>query len=437
MKHLQEKSEWALSKKGVSLLALVALLNGCLLAGCALKTPMNHEISRKELRKKPQETAAANPLEDRSIKIGEKFTLHSRILNEDRPYWVYLPPSYLDATFAPKQYPVLYLLDGESHFLYASGMVQFMSGSMQIPELIVVAIPNTDRLRDLTPSHTLKNVDGRENPYLASSGGGDAFLKFLKEELLPQIDSRYRTIPYRILMGHSLGGEFVVNAFLDQPSIFQAYIAIDPALWWDDQIVLQKAKKVLPQATDLHGSVYISTVRHSAFEGFDPNTFDIPCEEFAALIKTNASPQLRSKFQRFDSEDHDSIPLMGLYNGLLFTFDGYKPSIDVTIENPITLNEHFAEISKRLGFKVLPPEQSVDALGYSMLHYFLDIDKALAFFKINTTNCSGSFHAYDSLANAYAIKGDKESAIKNYKKSLELNPNNQNAVEQLKKLEQQ
>src|SRR2546421_720896 len=83
-----------------------------------------------------------------------------------------------------------------------SGLVQFMSaginGNIQIPELIIVAIPNTARNRDLTPTHSLKGSDGKETPSFALSGGGEAFERFLKEELIPHIEAQYRTIPYRI-----------------------------------------------------------------------------------------------------------------------------------------------------------------------------------------------------------------------------------------------
>ena len=102
--------------------------------------------------------------EDSSIRIGERLSINSEILSEDRPYWVYLPESYGDETNAPRRYPVLYLLDGDGHFQSATGVVQFMSsginGNVQIPELIVVAIPNTNRTRDLTPSHTTIGFDG-------------------------------------------------------------------------------------------------------------------------------------------------------------------------------------------------------------------------------------------------------------------------------------
>ena len=67
---------------------------------------------------------------------------------------MHLPESYRDARYAPRQYPVMYLLDGDSSFHFATGTVHFMSegltGSTQIPELIVVPVPNTDRTRDLT-----------------------------------------------------------------------------------------------------------------------------------------------------------------------------------------------------------------------------------------------------------------------------------------------
>src|SRR5688572_31874686 len=90
----------------------------------------------------------------RSITIGERMSMRSAVLGEERRYSVYLPESYRDAKYAPRHYPVMYLLDGDSSFHFATGIVHFMSagltGSIQIPELIVVAIPNTDRTRDLT-----------------------------------------------------------------------------------------------------------------------------------------------------------------------------------------------------------------------------------------------------------------------------------------------
>jgi uncharacterized protein len=156
--------------------------------------------------------------DDSLITIGKKHRLNSKVLNEERPYWVHLPASYHDTIHAPQYYPVLYLLDGDSHFHSVTGVVNFMgagiNGNIQIPECIVVALPNTDRTRDLTPTHTKIDWDGKENPFYETSGGANAFLQFIREELFPIIESSYRTLPYRVLVGHSFGGLLALHSLL-------------------------------------------------------------------------------------------------------------------------------------------------------------------------------------------------------------------------------
>ncbi len=95
---------------------------------------------------------AATAQADRLISIGSRDSLWSDVLGEERPYWVYLPASYDDARYALVDYPVLYLLDGDTHFHLATGVVQFMSeganANIQIPEMIVVGVPSANRTRD-------------------------------------------------------------------------------------------------------------------------------------------------------------------------------------------------------------------------------------------------------------------------------------------------
>jgi hypothetical protein len=411
----------------------MALLSG-FVTGCATKPGTENG---KVLPAAIQTPAAPAQQEGHPIQIGAKFTLHSNTLDEDRPFWIYLPQSYGSKVLAPRKYPVLYLLDGDKHFQSTSGVVQFMSaginGNIQIPELIIVAIPNTARNRDLTPTHSTKGSDGKETASFASSGGGEAFQKFLKEELIPQIETKYRTVPCRILVGHSPGGLLALDAFLRRSSIFQAYIAIDPSLWWDDRVLPRKAKEILSKANDLRDSVYISVANNPHI---DPSIGENPRRNFAALLQANTSPRLRSKLQYFESEDHGSVPLIRLYDGLLFIFDGYKPSIGSVFENPSSLKDHFAKISERLGFEILPPEEFIQIVGIEMLYQKRRTDSAIECFQMNVANYPGSFNAYHCLAEAYAVKGEKALAIQNYEKSLQLNPVNRLAKEELKKLRQ-
>ncbi|MDP4710753.1 MAG: alpha/beta hydrolase-fold protein, partial [Saprospiraceae bacterium] len=137
--------------------------------------------------------------------------MRSDILNEDRAYWISLPDSYHAKASSYKHYPVLIVLDGNVHFKPIAGIVNYMSSdvyrSWKIPEMIVVAIQNVDRRRDYTPD---KVITVSAN----NTGGGDNFLRFLEDELFPELDQKFRTTPYRILFGHSLGGLLATHAYL-------------------------------------------------------------------------------------------------------------------------------------------------------------------------------------------------------------------------------
>ena len=381
--------------------------------------------------------------EDSSIRIGERLSIKSVILSEDRPYWVYLPESYGDETNAPRRYPVLYLLDGDGHFQSATGVVQFMSsginGNVQIPELIVVAIPNTNRIRDLTPSHTTMGFDGEETDFLQESGGGDAFLKFVRTELFPKIDSDYRTAPHRTLVGHSLGGLLALHALLDAPDMFQSYIAIDPSLWWDDKLLVRQAEKIGADNHERRSSVYISLANNSDIETGEPGLMEEAGREFGRTLAGAEYSGIRSTLQYFEAEDHGSVPLLSLYYGLLSTFEGYKFRIGDFIAKPsiASVIAHFEGVSERLGVDPEPPESSVNQLGYLLLYTIEDLDMAVEMLKLNVTNYPASSNVYDSLGEAYMVRGDNILAIDNYEKSLLLDPDNENAKQQLETLKGQ
>lgn len=152
-----------------------------------------------------------------NITIGKKEVIHSKVLSENRTLWIYTPNITSKNPNPDMRYPVLYLLDGEAHFYSTVGIIQQLSqanGNGVLPEMIVVGIENTNRFRDLVPSDNLT----KPNP----------FIDFLSTELIPHIDRNYNTAPYKILVGHSLGGLMAVDILTNFPDLFNAYIAIDP-----------------------------------------------------------------------------------------------------------------------------------------------------------------------------------------------------------------
>ena len=95
--------------------------------------------------------------------------------------------------------------------------------------------------------------------------------------------------------------------------------------------------------------------------------------------------------------------------------------------------EAYREIKKATPENAAVSEDRLNRLGYGFLRT-KKLLEALAYFKLNAEFYPNSWNVYDSLGDAYMASGEKELAIANYKKSLELNPKNTNAEEMLKKL---
>ena len=122
------------------------------------------------------------------LHYAQRFTHHSALLGETRQYSVSLPQEYEREPGA--RFPVLYLLDGEKSLLEVVGITRALRAGLNpaIPPLIIVAVHNTDRMRDYTPSHTMTLPNGAPaGPGYAVTGGGPRFLRYLSEELRPLI----------------------------------------------------------------------------------------------------------------------------------------------------------------------------------------------------------------------------------------------------------
>ena len=133
---------------------------------------------------------------ENKVVIGKIDSVYSKILSEQRKIWVYTPD--MTSGIRGQRWPVLYLLDGDAHFPSVAGMIQQMSqanGNSVYPEMIVVAIPNTDRTRDLTPTHIVSDPPMMDSNFSKNTGGGENFVAFIEKELMPHIDSAYPTEP--------------------------------------------------------------------------------------------------------------------------------------------------------------------------------------------------------------------------------------------------
>jgi predicted alpha/beta superfamily hydrolase len=220
------------------------------------------------------------------IDVGVRDSVYSKILGEQRHLMIYMPKEAKENKDASMRYPVMYVLDGNTHFLSVAGMVDQLSdqgGNAVLPKMIVVCILNTNRTRDLTP-YAVKASGFLPAEMAKETGGGDLFAKCIKEEIFPYITARYPVTDYRALVGHSFGGIFALNIMAKHKDMFEDYIVIDPSTWYDQR---KFAKGVLDSLTkgDYRGkSLFVAIA----------NTNNQPDTNKVKMMKTDFSEHEKS-----------------------------------------------------------------------------------------------------------------------------------------------
>ena len=366
----------------------------------------------------------------RFINIGTIKTLESEILGEEREIWVHVPESAKESERLNKIYPVLYLLDGNSHFHSVTGLIsQFSqtSGYTEFPEMIVVGVLNTDRTRDLTPT----NVNG-------TSGGNSKFNRFLEYELIPYVENNFPASKYRTLAGHSFGGLAVINTMLNNPELFTNFVSIDPSLWWDNQYLLSELPGVTSNSDFSNKSLYLAAANTMRGQ----STFEEARNEnsrgtatlraillFADLLSLEINSQLNFQWKYYEDHSHGSVPLVALYDSIEYLFSWYS-YLDLTnfyITDRSTsasellemLVEHFDVISSHFGYLVLPPEEYVESRGRAFLSNER-YDPAFAFFNLNLENYPNSAGAHVAMGDYYSAVENIDNAVLYFQRALEI-----------------
>jgi predicted alpha/beta superfamily hydrolase len=229
------------------------------------------------------------------LNIGETFTIDSKILGEKRRINVYLPPGYTESPNA--RLPVLYMPDGgiTEDFLHVAGLVQVSVGNGTMRPFLLVGIENTERRRDMTGPTENEN----DKKIATHVGGSAAFRKFIRDELMPQVKSRYRTTDETAVVGESLAGLFVVETFLVEPDLFDTYMAFDPSLWWNDQKLVKDAGERLRARPNLAKTLY--------FAGSSDDLRIGATQRLAKALGQDAPAGVRWHYEQMPEEKHSTI----------------------------------------------------------------------------------------------------------------------------------
>lgn len=302
----------------------------------------------------PEKATALGQTDRVAASLGGDRTIHSTLLDQEQSYSVFLPTGYDPA----KAYPVLYLFDGKEHLRKTLGVIEGLTDGIwpAMPDLILVGLDNRDRMRNYTPTHTLLLPNGEKgSPAYARTGGGTAFLDFIDQELRPRIQQDYSTSDLSILAGHSFGGLMTLEAYRDNRD-FNAFIAIDPSLWFAYPDYYRQLEADLETGDDegtKRGALFIAASDNPFTPGLgmSPLHRDL-IQALGESLSAGDATRVLSRF--YPATDHSSVVLPALEQSLAWLFSGYRIGLTANGPDSPEVIEDYRALSHRLGTEIKP-----------------------------------------------------------------------------------
>jgi enterochelin esterase-like enzyme len=365
----------------------------------------------------PVAQAKAEPEARTPLPIPVKVeALDSAKVGERREFWVSLPDRYDESI---DTYPVLFMMDGQQNFNSGViGGVRQAAWLGEVPEFIIVGIKNTNRSKDIFPEEVVYPDGTRDG------GRANQYLDFVREELIPRIEKRYRTSGYRVLYGTSNTGFTAVHALFRHPDLANAYIAASATLSVPSfrsardglvgsfkggrrDLVLVMGEHDLPTVISLNGAL-------------------------KETIAMKAPSGLTCRLRVVERGEH--VPPEALVEGLRLLFQGWKITQPL---NESSFAEIRAQVDGRLARFGVPgklDDEALRSLGESLLGE-KKFARALEVFEYRAASYPQSPDAQVSLGDAHRQAGAPDKVRACYQRALALAPGHPAAVARLKEME--
>jgi predicted alpha/beta superfamily hydrolase len=394
-------------------------------------------------------------LENEPVVIGEKIIINSKILGQDWEIYVSLPEYYDESA---ETYPVILNLDGLMLFKFISANTGLLSKTHSMPDSIIVGVQQKNRHKELKLPESLN------------------FLKFIGEEVLPYIETNYRTSQHRTIAGHSLGGTFVLTSLINQPELFDSYIAISPVIGEDNTPDLKDFETFLNKNNQLIKQVYLA-------KGNEKLEYFTKVVELVDLLKNTKNIKIHSKFSEFEKDNHGTVLIPAVLDAFDYLNKGWiMPeifSIGIgafdsneeleSIGGIVAIKNYYKNLSNEKGYEIKIPTIIYSRLGFLFVNSGLDkelmellrsdgkdqvyvnyylgqslisqdkLDLAIDFLKLNSEINSESGMAWNHLAQTYQINKQFGKAKQTYEKAVLLSekqhhPKSQEFKQNLEKL---
>ena len=346
--------------------------------------------------------------------IIESEKINSTVLDQERNLWVYTPWQY--GEYPDKKLEVIYVFDAQSreYFDVVHSTVQFLGGEEFAFIVVGIESPfirekNQSRNTDFLPKATDKETIEKYGDF---SGGADRFLSFVKTEVVPFIDDKYRTLPERVAVGHSNGGTFISYSLMNEPGLFDAYIAISPNYAYDKGQLAKRLMALNPDTLKKEKFVFISNANENT--GTDERWAGWS-ESHKKVIEILKNPKFKSKIhvESMDfsaTENHGTSFPIGAFYGL-------KSFIDHQFRTGENVTSYYDRL-ERQNLIALNPE-NVNMMAYEC--FWNDKPKdAIVVINWAIEKFQDEHNLYDSRGEFYEKIGELDQAKKSFQKAIEV-----------------
>ncbi|MFS1523523.1 alpha/beta hydrolase [Microbulbifer sp. 2304DJ12-6] len=294
------------------------------------------------------------------IIIGESTRLYSDILGEERAVYISLPSNYHRNIHS---YPVIIVMDAEYLFEAASAIVKIKVSRNEMPESIVVGIPNsTGKRYDMAMS--LRYPDG-------STFFGDAdgkrikdYLVFYRKELFPFLENNYRVNTHKTIIGMSPTFGPVLEAFWNEPDLFDGYIVLAAELavkTTSGKTIAERLLQAIQDNKRSKSAIYIGKASDDLKRR--PKEEALAYVELNQKLRDTANPDINYKIEVLENENHYGMSISGIEHGLENIYPYHTWRVPYRefwhSESPANAIKAFYEkLSKQYGFEIIPLEDS-------------------------------------------------------------------------------
>ena len=333
--------------------------------------------------------------------IGTEYKMVSAILKEERTLLIHTPKSYGTSS---KKYAVIYLLDGDNHFNQAINATTLLAENGRMPETIIVAIPNN------------RGTRGRD-----LGQGRATFKKYIKEEVIPFVNSNYRTTKHKTLFGHSMAGAFTLSYLATDTNVFDNYIAASPVVQIFNSELLTLFSTLFKTQPNISKPLHFSIAGVEAEGQVVTNAMNT----FVALLKKEAPKSFPWEYDFIPNQVHMTTPYLTMFKGLTAVFKDFQSPTYTSFSEYTTrggmqqLKAYYTARAKKYNTKNAIADNTLRRLATVMIRDQQE-DLGIELLVLNTKNNPASMGAFNTLARAYERLKQFKNAAKAFEDAMQI-----------------